>query len=186
MEIDAIKMSGTLPTPRRSRSRARRRIDRRLRPTFDRGLECIVQLEPRLLLSARAESGHSAAHIAARIKRATELEAKHAEAAHSHGRITPAQEINATYAASHGRVYATQLNNYIQAIDENSSNVITVSATVTSAVSPLSTLIPVDNAAVFGPAGMFSSPVTATASFGDSQFRHGESLRQLGKSADRQ
>jgi hypothetical protein len=161
MAIDSIKVTGTALTTRQRPSRAGRRIDRRLRPTFDGGLEGIVPLEPRLLLSALSESSASAA----RITHVAQTQLHHVKAAHPHKRVTPSQAVNAAYAAFTAG-YNNVLNDYVKSIDEQSSNTVTVSATVTSAFTPPSSVIEVDNAAVFGPEGPFNPAVIANAVLG--------------------
>jgi hypothetical protein len=165
MATESNKKSGNLRMPRPSPPRARRRIDRRLRPTFDRGLEGFVHLEPRLLLSALSETGASGARSAAQIERLTQRELHHVKPAHTHKRLTPSQAVNAAYAAFTAG-YTKVLNDYVNSINETSSSTITVSATVTSTYSTGSSVIQVDNAAVFGPEGQFNPMVTANAVLG--------------------
>jgi hypothetical protein len=149
--------------PRPSPSRARRRIDRRLRPAFDVELGAISPLEPRLLLSAISESSTSA--IAAQIKHVARPAAHHVKVAQPHKRLTPSQAVNAAY-ATFTAGYTKVLNDYVKSIDEQSTSTVTVSATVTSAFTPPSSVIEVDNAAVFGPEGQFNPAVVANAVLG--------------------
>ena len=81
MAIDSIKMLGTLFMSRLSRCR-QTRINRRRRPMLAESLDGFVPLEPRLLLSALAESSASATHVAAHIKHLTHPKVHHVKAAH--------------------------------------------------------------------------------------------------------
>jgi uncharacterized membrane protein YgcG len=145
------------------------RINRRLRPMLADGSEGFVSLEPRLLLSATAERGAGAAHMAAQERLLSKLEHHHPKAAHPPKRLTPAQEINAQYAAFTAG-FANVLNNYVNAINEQSTNMVTVSATLTAAYAPPAAVIQVNNASVFGPEGTFSPPVVANAVIGTVSF----------------
>jgi hypothetical protein len=165
MATESIKKREPLLITRPSPRRKRRQIDRRLRPTFDRGLEGFLPLEPRLLLSALSESGAGATRAAAQIERLTQRALNQVKAVHSHKRLTPSQAVNAAYAAFTSG-YQTVLNDYVNSINEQSSNTVTATAIVTSAFNPPSSVIQVDNAAVFGPEGQFNPPVVASAVLG--------------------
>ena len=141
------------------------RIDRRLRPTLESGSQRFVALEPRVLLSATAEPASGAVHLAAQDRNLARLELHHKRAANPHKRLTPAQEINAQY-ATFTAGFAKVLNDYVQSIDEQSTNMVTVSATITATYAPPSSVIQVDDAAVFGPEGPFTPPIVAQAVFG--------------------
>src|SRR5580700_3885917 len=91
----------------------RKRNNRRLRPVLADGSAGFVPLEPRLLLNASAESGASSIHVDARIKHKIQLELHHVKATHLPKRLTPAQEINAQYAAF-SAAFAKVLNDYVQ------------------------------------------------------------------------
>jgi hypothetical protein len=159
MAIDSIKMSGTLFMWNLIRHRSRR-TNRRLRPVLACTLHDCVSLEPRLLLSALAET--SAAHI----EHVAHPKLHHHKAAHHlPRRLTPTQEINTQYALFTA-AFNKALSDYVQSISEQSSNTVAVSATVTAAYTPPSAVIQVDDASVFGPAGTFNPSVVASAVIG--------------------
>jgi hypothetical protein len=151
----------------------RRRIERRCRPMLDHASKGVLALEPRILLNASSLTSLHAARLAHRAEQTAARASQHAAAtASQHAaasrlpkRLTPTQEINAQYAA-----FTTAFNNvldaYVQSIFEPSTNTVPVSATVTVAYTTPATTILVNNASVFGPAGNFSPPVTATATLG--------------------
>ncbi len=143
----------------------RMRIDRRLRPALSGDAQGVVELEPRLLLSATAEPASSAAHLAAQVRHQARLELQHEKKANPHKRLTPNQKLNAEYAAFTAG-FVKVLNDYVQSIDEQSTNLVTATTTVTSTYTPPSSVIQVDNAAAFGPEGSFSPPIVAQAVFG--------------------
>jgi hypothetical protein len=145
--------------------RRHRRIDRRIRPMHAAGLEGFIALEPRLLLSATAETDGHAAHV----RHLSRREPHHVKATHPPKRLTPAQEINAQYAAFSAG-FANALNDYVNAIDEQSTNQITVSATLTADYTPPAAVIQVNDAAVFGPEGTFTPPIVANAPIGTVSF----------------
>ncbi len=161
MAVVSIKTSRISLMSRPGRCR-HRRIDRRLRPVLAAsGVEGVVPLEPRLLLSASIEPAGSAAQIRDLARHTPH----HAKAAHPPKRLTPAQEINAQYAIFTAG-FAKTLNDYVNSINEESTNDVSVQATVTAVYTPPSAVIQVDNASVFGPAGVFSPQVTANAIIG--------------------
>jgi hypothetical protein len=166
--IRPSQMSGTLFIFKPSACR-RTRINRRLRPALVEGPVGCEPLEPRLLLNGSAESSALASRLVAQIRHLTHKEIHHAKAAHPQKRLTPTQKINAAYAAF-SLAYKNVLGQYVQAIDEQSSNTVAVSATVTAAYTPPASTIQVDNAAVFGPAGTFNPSVVANAVFGSVSF----------------
>ena len=165
MAIQPIMTSGMLNLAGPSTRPLRQRADRRLRPTIDHGAEGIAQLEPRVLLSALAESPASAAHIAAQIQHLARKEIHHAKAAHPHKRLTPAQEVTAVYNA-YTLAFANVLSLYVQSINQQTTNTVTVQATLTAPYATTSSTIQVNNASVFGPGGTFPTPVTAQAFLG--------------------
>ncbi len=127
------------------------RTDRRFRPgpwSDGRELESGLELESRVLLSARVAARTDAHH-----ERATAA------------RVTPAAEIIAQSSAF-ANDFATIEQLYIQSINEQSGGTVTVTATVTS---PYNTSSPasmqVSNASAFFPNGS-TTPVTATATSG--------------------
>ena len=125
------------------------------------GLEGVLPLEARLLLNASAEPAGSVAQI----QHLTRREQLHVKAAHPQKRLTPKQEINAQYALFTAG-FARTLNEYVDSINEESTNDVSVQATETATYTPPSAVIQVDNAAVFGPQGVFSPQVTANAVIG--------------------
>ena len=164
MAVEAINFNriSRMSTPSRRRPR---KIDRRLLPVVAGGAEALIPLEPRLLLSAPAVSSPGAAHAAEAAKRVKHHTAHTEHAAHPPKRLTPAQEINAQYALF-STAFAGVLNAYVQAINEQSTNTVAVTATVTATYTPPAGVIQVNTAAVFGPAGPFPSPVPAEALLG--------------------
>ncbi len=130
--------------------RRQRRSDRRFRPgpwCDGRELESGLELETRVLLSARA---------------AARTDAHHARAIAA--RVTPAAEINAQY-NDFVKDFATVENLYVQAINEQSSSSVTVTTYVTAPYTAGSSTMQVNNASVFFPNGL-TAPVTATATLG--------------------
>src|SRR5208337_401795 len=110
------------------------RTDRRFRPgpwSDGRELESGLELETRVLLSAR---------VAAR------TDAHHARA--TAARVTPAAEIKAQYSAF-ANDFATVEQLYVNAISEQSTGSVTVTATVTAAYTSGSASIQVSNASAF-------------------------------------
>jgi hypothetical protein len=79
--------------------------------------------------------------------------------------LTPAQEIDAQYAAFLA-AFRTVEDSYVTSLTEQSSNTVAVTTTVTAPYVAGAPVIQVDDAAVFGPAGNFNPVVTATASVG--------------------
>jgi hypothetical protein len=143
----------------------RRRIERRCRPMLDHASKGVLALEPRILLNASSLTSLHAARLAHRAEQTAARASQHAAATRLPKRLTPTQEINAQYAA-----FTTAFNNvldaYVQSINEQSTNTVSVSTTVTSAYAAPTNFIQVENASVFGPPGNFSPPVTATATLG--------------------
>src|SRR5262245_21704336 len=84
---------------------------------------------------------------------------------HHAKRRSPAQEINAQYAAFLAAFRVVE-QSYVQSLNQQTSNMIPVSATVTPPYASGSPVMVVDDAAVFGPPGPFNPPVTATAFVG--------------------
>jgi len=131
--------------------RCQGRSDRRFRPvpcSIGRELESGLELEARVLLSARA---------------AAMTNARHARAVAA--RVTPAAEINAQYNAFANDFFATE-QYYITSISEQASGKVTVTAKVTAPYTTGTGSIQVSNASVFFPNGS-KTPVTATATAGN-------------------
>ena len=80
-------------------------------------------------------------------------------------RVTPAQEINNQY-AQFLATFQTVAESYVQSLNETSTGTTTVSATLTAPYLAGTASMQVDDAAVFGPAGIFATPITATAQVG--------------------
>ncbi len=132
------------------------RSDRRFRPgpwSNGRELEPGLELEMRVLLSARAATVTNARHARA-----------HATATSTAARVTPAAEINAQYSAF-ANDFATIEQLYVTAVNEQSSSTVSVTATVTAAYTSGASSIQVNDAAAFFPSGS-TTPVTATATLG--------------------
>ncbi|MGC8644235.1 MAG: hypothetical protein ACP5XB_30615, partial [Isosphaeraceae bacterium] len=146
------------------RRREQRRISRPFRPSIPES-----GLESRLLLSAgMAPAGmHRSAIVSPMAVQAARQAARRAQAlAAQHARrITPTAEINAQFAAFLTDFEVVE-EQYVQAIVSGSSTTVTVSATLTAPYTYPSTQMQVDNAAVFGQNGVFTTPVTASASLG--------------------
>jgi hypothetical protein len=141
-----------MPERRQSHGRSRRTA-RRFQPEgSDNGLE------PRLLLTTGLRLGlsQSPVHVAPRTVHA----ANHAQ------RITPTAEINAEYAAFVSD-FTLEEAAYLASLTSQSTSTTAVSAMLTAAYTPgPGSLMPVNNASVFGPNGTFTTPVIATASVG--------------------
>jgi hypothetical protein len=170
MANHSIEISWRPQAPERHPSSRRiRRIGRRLRPAVDHGVGQIIALEPRLLLSALTETNPGAIHASALARQLAQHAVHHVKPVVHAKRVTPSQAVNAAYVAFF-TAFSKVLNNYVNSINEQSSSTVTVSATVTTAFNPPSSIILVDNAAVFGPEGTFNPPVTANAVFGTVSF----------------
>ena len=140
---------------------------------LDQASKGILALEPRVLLNASSLTSLHAARLAHRAEQtaahasqhAAATATRHAAASRLPKRLTPTQEINAQYAA-----FTTAFNNvlaaYVQSINEQSTNTVSVSTTVNVAYSYPNPTIQVADASVFGPAGMYSASVVATAFLG--------------------
>jgi hypothetical protein len=139
------------------------RRDRWFRPVIDEASTGGSPLDRRLLLSAGLRGPERlTVHVVHQAARASH----HAKAGQPHGqRLTPTEKINAEYNAFL-TAFDQQLASYIGSLNQTSTGKSTVSATVTAAYAAGSPTIQVDDAAVFGPAGTFSTPVLATATIG--------------------
>src|SRR5271166_1153827 len=134
------------------------RSDRRFCPgpwNNGRELEPGLELEMRVLLSARAATVTNARHARAHAT---------ATATSTAARVTPAAEINAQYSAF-ANDFATIEQLYVTAVNEQSSSTVSVTATVTAAYTSGASSIQVNDAAAFFPSGS-TTPVTATATLG--------------------
>ncbi len=129
------------------------RPERRFRPgpwSDGQGLETGLELETRVLLSARAAAMTAAHHARTHVPR-----------------VTPAAEINAQYAMFTADFLGTMesisiVNDYVTAINEQSSSSTMVSTTLTQPYTAGSTVMNVADASVFFPAGS-TATVTAAA-----------------------
>ena len=180
MAIDSIKISGTLLMCRPGPATQASESIGGFGPCSPAAWKGCVPLEPRLLLSA--ESARAPMRRSNRTPDPTRAPSPQGRSS-PHKRLTPAQEINAQYA--HSRPDLTSvLNDYVNSINEQSTSTVSVSATVTAALtlrrpqSSRSTMLP------------FSAPRTFDPASGcERGHRHGltrsiHSLRQLGKPAD--
>ncbi len=84
---------------------------------------------------------------------------------HHARRISPTAEINAEYAARVADFVLVEQAD-IATLASQDTGTATVSATLTAAYAAGSVQMQVDDASVFGPDGIFTTPVTATASVG--------------------
>ena len=146
-------------------SHRQRRNDGPFRPSLrDNGLES------RLLLSTGlAPAGvHRPAQVAAILAQAAHQSIRGSHSAapqHAALRVTPTAEINAQFAAFLADFVLVE-EAYVQSIVNGSTSTITVTANLTAPYTYPSTQMQVDNAAVFGPNGVFTTPVNASASLG--------------------
>jgi hypothetical protein len=144
---------------RTAAGRDRRRIDRRFRPGNGAGGWA---LDPRLLLSASAALKESMAARAGHHPRAIQ----HPQPAfRPSARLTPTQEIDTQYAQFLSDFRKVE-QDYIASLSQTSSSTVAVSATVTAPYTAGFPTIQVDDPAVFGPQGTFSTPIVATALVG--------------------
>lgn len=137
------------------------RTDRRFRPCpgSDRpGWESGLELETRVLLSARAAATAAAHHARPTVTHVT----RSTQAATA--RITPAAEITDQY-SQFANDFAGIVQTYITSINEQSSSTTTVTATLTAPYASGSSSMQVNNASVFFPNGS-TTPVTAQATQG--------------------
>ncbi|MGP0068665.1 MAG: hypothetical protein ACLQGP_34325 [Isosphaeraceae bacterium] len=139
---------------------------RRYCPTAADTSEGAYVLEHRILLNGGKVTVAGHGHAAARPRPDAAPEAHRAKGSHTARRLTPAQEINAQFAA-----FLTMLNTvvdaYVASLNEQSTNTVSVTTTVAAPYAAGSPTIQVADASVFGTEGTFSQPVTATASVGN-------------------
>lgn len=91
--------------------------------------------------------------------------AARAEAKHAASRVTPAQEVNKQYDLFESN-FQTVLSSYVESLDEQSTGTVGVSTTLTANYSAGTASMEVADASVFGPEGVYASPVIATAYIG--------------------
>jgi hypothetical protein len=139
----------------------RRRNVIRFRPTVDLGSDGATVLDRRLLLSADSVKAVHAAHHTDHVQTRSHSSTAHAASS----RVTPAQEINTQYAQFLAAFQAVQ-ESYVQTFSEQSTGTVTVTATLTAPYQAGSASMQVDDAAVFGPTGVFNPEVQATALVG--------------------
>jgi len=132
---------------------------------LDHASEGVLALESRLLLSASSVASLHAARLDHHLEVTAARPIHHSAASKLPRRLTPAQQINAQYAAFTAAFDAV-LAAYVQSINEQSTNTVSVSTTVTTAYTSPDSTITVADASVFGPEGMYSSSVKATATLG--------------------
>ncbi len=123
-----------------------------------------MNLEVRLLLSGLDLSGAAQPLLSRAATVATPLASSRpvrGQATLRH--VTPGSEINAQYV--HFLAEFRQVEqNYITAINSQSTNTVSVSSPLTAPYVLSTTQLQVENGAVFGPDGIFGSPITAIAS----------------------
>jgi hypothetical protein len=142
----------------------RSRSGRRFRPTVDDANDGGAPLDRRLLLSGGPRPHPGRAHHAAPVAHTTTTTIRHPAAAPQKS-LNPVAEINVQYAQFLG-AFNTVLEAYVTSLEEQSTNTLTVNATVTTAYTAGSPVIEVDDAAVFGPEGTFNPSLLATATLG--------------------
>ena len=116
------------------------------------------------MLNASTPTRMTVSHIAHHIDHS----AKHgASTSHGTGRLTPIEKIDQQY-ANFTTGFNNVLDSYVQSINEQSTGLVSVNTTVEGNYStpPLPSTILVADAAVFGPEGDYTNPVTATAVLG--------------------
>jgi hypothetical protein len=147
-------------------SQSRRgRIERRCRPMLDHASDGVLALESRLLLNASSLTSVHSPRLAHKIEPTAARPVHPAAARKLPKRLTPTQEINAQYAAFTA-AFNNVLTTYVQSINEQSTNTVSVSTTVTAPYTSPDSTIQVADASVFGPEGMYTSSVKATAFLG--------------------
>jgi hypothetical protein len=143
-------------------SRRSRRTSQRFRPRVDLTGGGAIELDRRLMLSADSAKAAHAAHHASHVQSKSHIAKGHSASS----RVTPAQEINNQYAQFQA-AFQTVIESYVQTLNEQSTGTVTVSATLTAPYLAGSVSMQVDDPAVFGPEGVFASPITATAMVGN-------------------
>jgi hypothetical protein len=159
IQVREISVMAQRREPRRNRNR------RRFRPVVAGSNAGATVLDSRLLLSRGLALEVHPAHPAITIVHPAAQAKGHAKAHHAPLRVGPTQEINQQFAAFLVG-FRRQEEAYIRSLTSQSTGMIPVSATVTAPYAAGSPVIQVDDAAVFGPSGTFSSPIPATAVVG--------------------
>ncbi len=151
----------------REQTRKRTRIGRGFRPRLELAGDGATALDRRLLLSGgfEAVAGHVRPHPVAQHKSAIVHATHPAKASHIPKRLTPVQEINSQYATFLDQFRQVE-SYYVSSFYEQTTNTSSVSTQVQTAYAAGSPVMVVDDASVFGPAGTYSTPVSATASLG--------------------
>jgi hypothetical protein len=154
----ALNESSAMPQTLR-----RRRRSRRFRPDLDLHAGSAA-LERRLVLSVVPMAVHAPHHGVQALPRPRP--AAQAKGSHkpSH-RVGPSQEINKQYNQFYASFQLVEAD-YVRALNQQSSNTASVSTTLTAPYSSGSASMQVADAGVFGPEGVYPSPVTATALIG--------------------
>jgi hypothetical protein len=146
-------------------SRSPRRNLHRFRPNLAMPGAGAMVLESLWLLSAGSIAGDLARHPAVHVGHPAAGASQRAHAPNPNRRIPPAQEIITQYKEFLQAFRAVE-ESYVESINEGSTGMVPVSATVTAPYAAGSPVILVNNAAVFGPSGTFNPAVTATATVG--------------------
>jgi len=123
----------------------------------------------------------NASHLARHVVHAAVPNAHHAQSNHP-SRLTPAEEIGVQY-AMFTQGFNNVLDFYVQAINQQSTNRVTVQTTVSApGYTFLSPTIQVADASVFGPAGTYSKAVKVTSSLGTVPFGTFQIIGSFGNS----
>jgi hypothetical protein len=133
----------------------------RFRPVGEAGMS----LDSRVLPSGAAASAALVAHHVVHARPLAHHVTRSSPPVSAPGRITPAQEINKQYDLFYQN-FQTQASSYVQSLDEQSTGTIFVSTVLTAPYLAGSASMSVQDAAVFGPEGTYTTPVIATASVG--------------------
>jgi hypothetical protein len=149
----------------RKRRAGQRRADRRFRPVVSAACEGSAPLDRRVLLSADFRTSMRQEHAAAFLMGGRESHSHESVAKHAPKRLTPIAEVNLQYAKFLADFDAV-LESYVESLDETSTNTVFVSTTVTKDYVPPASVISVADAAVFGPQGMYPTPIVATTTIG--------------------
>jgi hypothetical protein len=148
-----------IPVMRHTQHRRRRSL--RFCPAGDGGMI----LDRRLLLSGDAAVAAHVAHHAAHARPLAHHVPRSSPPISAAGRTTPAEQINKQYAIFLQN-FQTVASSYVQALGQQSTGTVTATTTLTSAYLAGSGSMDVEDAAVFGPEGTYTTAVIATASVG--------------------
>ncbi len=146
-------------------SHRRRRETVRFRPIIDPAGEGGTVLDCRLLLSADAIKGVHASPHGVHARPLAHHATRSASTSAASSRTTPAQQINKQYEIFIQNFQTVEAA-YVQSLNQQSSGTVAVSTTLTAPYLAGSAAMQVQDAAVFGPEGTYSTPVTATALVG--------------------